>query len=133
MKRFQVSIILLSLALSGSAFAQQEENYDYFSANRTMIRNGVQAVLMCNGLFTGERSLEQVFGQELIYPAIFQKMYCVRQLTLELIVPALFRGLYQRVRVSVDDVTPDGSRLAAKGAIRCLSTLTGDLSNRGRH
>ena len=32
-----------------------------------MIRNGVQAILMCNGLFTSHRSLEQVFAQELAY------------------------------------------------------------------
>ena len=38
--------------LFGTASAQQEETFDYFSANRQMIRNGVQAVLMCNGLFT---------------------------------------------------------------------------------
>ena len=42
-------------------------NYDYYSANRTLIRNGVQAVLMCNGLFTSKRSLEQVFARELAY------------------------------------------------------------------
>jgi CubicO group peptidase (beta-lactamase class C family) len=46
---------------------QAEEAYDYFSANRELIRNGVQAVLMCNGLFTSGRSLEQVFAQELAY------------------------------------------------------------------
>ena len=43
------------------------DGFDYFAANRTMIRNGVQAVLMCNGLFTSERTLEQVFSQELAY------------------------------------------------------------------
>jgi CubicO group peptidase (beta-lactamase class C family) len=32
-----------------------------------MIRNGVQAVLMCNGLFTSGRTIEQVFAQELAY------------------------------------------------------------------
>ena len=45
----------------------QADDFDYFSANRTMIRNGVQAVLMCNGLFTSGRTLEQVFKQELAY------------------------------------------------------------------
>lgn len=49
------------------AFAQQQETYDYARHNRQMIRRGVQAVLLCNGLFTSERSLEQVFGQELAY------------------------------------------------------------------
>jgi len=41
--------------------------YDYFQANRMMIRNGLQAVLMCNGLFTSDRTLAQVFAQELAY------------------------------------------------------------------
>ena len=60
-------LMLLALALSCSTHAQQQDNYDYFSANRLMIRNGVQAVLMCNGLFTSHRSLEQVLKQELAY------------------------------------------------------------------
>ena len=47
--------------------AREAVGYDYFAANRTLIRNGVQAVLMCNGLFTSHRSLEQVFEQELAY------------------------------------------------------------------
>jgi len=45
----------------------QADSYDYFTANRELIRNGMQAVLMCNGLFTSQRSLEQVFAQELAY------------------------------------------------------------------
>ena len=32
-----------------------------------MIQRGVQAILMCNGLFTSSRTLEQVFDQELAY------------------------------------------------------------------
>jgi len=55
------------IAVSQTAVAQQEENYDYFATNRQMIRNGVQAVLMCNGLFTSHRTLDQVFDQELAY------------------------------------------------------------------
>jgi len=34
-----------------------------------MIRNGVQAVLTCNGLFTSNRNIKQVFAQELAYLA----------------------------------------------------------------
>jgi len=49
------------------ARADPQEKADYFEANRTMIRNGVQAVLMCNGLFTSGRTPEQVFAQELAY------------------------------------------------------------------
>jgi CubicO group peptidase (beta-lactamase class C family) len=54
---------LLSL-LPGIAGAS---DFDFFASNRQIIRNGVQAVLMCNGLFTSERTLEQVFEQELAY------------------------------------------------------------------
>jgi len=47
--------------------AQQEETYDYWRPQREMISHGQQAILMCNGLFTGERTLEQVFAQELAF------------------------------------------------------------------
>jgi len=64
MKCFVLPLALLVTSLSQ---AQQMDDYDYFAANRTTIRNGVQAVLMCNGLFTSGRTLEQVFRQELAY------------------------------------------------------------------
>ena len=62
-----ISTVFLTVLATGLAQAQQVDDFDYFSANRTMIRNGVQAVLMCNGLFTSNRSLDQVFQQELAY------------------------------------------------------------------
>ena len=65
MNRLPTAAIILSLALP--ATAQQEARYDYFRFNREMIQYGVQAVLMCNGLFTSNRTLEQVFDQELAY------------------------------------------------------------------
>ncbi|MFT7678416.1 MAG: CubicO group peptidase (beta-lactamase class C family) [Planctomycetota bacterium] len=69
MKRIlAASFLALVLPLTPSYGQQaQREGYDYFQANRELIRNGVQAVLMCNGLFTSERTLEQVFAQELAY------------------------------------------------------------------
>jgi CubicO group peptidase (beta-lactamase class C family) len=55
-------------AITVAAVAQAPaQPYDYFAANRQMIRNGVQAVLTCNGLFTSHRPLERVFAQELAY------------------------------------------------------------------
>lgn len=66
MKRFLLALALLSLTLT-HARAEQMETYDYFGANRLLIRNGVQAVLTCNGLFTSRRTLKQVFAQELAY------------------------------------------------------------------
>ena len=60
-KRFVLPFALLFSCISHA------DGFDYFAANRIMIRNGVQAVLMCNGLFTSGRTLEQVFSQELAY------------------------------------------------------------------
>jgi CubicO group peptidase (beta-lactamase class C family) len=63
-----LALILLTLPLGAQhAGAQQEETYDYWRPQREMIRYGQQAILMCNGLFTGERTLEQVFDQELAF------------------------------------------------------------------
>ena len=55
----------LLFALTLPAHAEQLDSFDYFNANRVMIANGVQAILMCNGLFTSERPLDLVFNQEL--------------------------------------------------------------------
>ncbi len=66
MKRIPVLGLLLSVLLP-LAVSAQEESYDYWSHNREMIQRGVHAILMCNGLFTSERSVEQVFDQELKY------------------------------------------------------------------
>lgn len=60
-------LIFASAFLPLVAAAAAEDNYDYFSANRQLVRNGVQAVLSCNGLFTSRRSIERVFDQELAY------------------------------------------------------------------
>ena len=53
--------------MSTTGLAQQAEEFEYFEANRQMVRNGVQAVLMCNGLFTSNHSLREVFRYELAY------------------------------------------------------------------
>ncbi len=60
-------VLLIILLTTATGQAQQTDDFDYFTANRTLIRNGVEAVLMCNGLFTSTRTLEQVFRQELAY------------------------------------------------------------------
>ena len=67
MKNIHILLLLIGPVFLSPAHAAQEENHDYFDANRIMIRHGVQAVLMCNGLFTSQRTLEQVFAQELTY------------------------------------------------------------------
>lgn len=58
-----VALVLLPSLLA----AQQEETYDVWAPQKEMIQRGVQAVLMCNGLFTSHRTLAQVFDQELAY------------------------------------------------------------------
>ena len=60
-------LLSIFLLLPGLLQAADTDSYDYFAANRLMIRNGVQAVLTCNGLFTSHRTLEQVYAQELAY------------------------------------------------------------------
>jgi CubicO group peptidase (beta-lactamase class C family) len=67
MKRLLSSLILLAYLLGVYAVAQQQESYDYFGPNRQLVRNGVQSVLMCNGLFTSKRKLRSVFRHELAY------------------------------------------------------------------
>jgi CubicO group peptidase (beta-lactamase class C family) len=70
--RFQVGpswlklTVFISLILSiNPGYGQQLERYDYWQQNRSIISRGMQAIMMCNGLFTSERSLEQIFSQEL--------------------------------------------------------------------
>jgi CubicO group peptidase (beta-lactamase class C family) len=67
MKRLSTALIVLALLAPLSAVAQQKENYDYWRFNREMIRYGQQAIFMCNGLFTSNRTIENVFAQELAF------------------------------------------------------------------
>ena len=62
-----IVLAFLCIGFAPNVGAEQNDNFDYFSANRGMIRNGVQAVLTCNGLFTSNRDIDQVFTQELAY------------------------------------------------------------------
>ena len=64
--------LLLLIAIFSSATStldaqRRAEGYDYFGPQREMIQRGVQAILQCNGLFTSNRTIEQVFEQELAY------------------------------------------------------------------
>jgi CubicO group peptidase (beta-lactamase class C family) len=67
MKSAPVLLFATALLLPVGLQAQQEEAYDYWRPQREMIQYGQQAILMCNGLFTSNRTLEQVFEQELAY------------------------------------------------------------------
>ncbi len=65
--RIQFRYISITLLLCTSINIQA--SYDYFSVNRQLVRNGMQAVLMCNGLYTSHRQLGGIFEQELAYLA----------------------------------------------------------------
>jgi CubicO group peptidase (beta-lactamase class C family) len=67
MEKLLKLLLAFTICLLCHFASAQAQHYDYFQANRLMIRNGVQAVLTCNGLFTSNRSIEQVFAQELAY------------------------------------------------------------------
>jgi CubicO group peptidase (beta-lactamase class C family) len=60
-------MVLTTQSTQGQQISPQTETYDYFGYDRLIIRNGLQAVLTCNGLFTSNRTLQQVFEQELAY------------------------------------------------------------------
>ncbi len=66
-KRALAALILAVLMAPMPAAAQQEETYDYWNFQREMVRYGQQAIFMCNGLFTSNRTLEDVFAQELAF------------------------------------------------------------------
>ena len=67
MKRCLIAVSALALLAPMSAVAQQEESYDYWQPQRDMVRRGQQAIFMCNGLFTSNRTIENVFAQELAF------------------------------------------------------------------
>jgi CubicO group peptidase (beta-lactamase class C family) len=67
MKRLTTLLFVTALLLPTSSGAQQVESYDYWRVQRQMIHYGQQAIFMCNGLFTSNRTLEQVFDKELKY------------------------------------------------------------------
>jgi CubicO group peptidase (beta-lactamase class C family) len=67
MNRVLITLAAVGFFVPGAVPAQQTETYDYWRFQRDMIQHGVQAVLMCNGLFTSNRTVEQVFDQELSY------------------------------------------------------------------
>ena len=70
MRKSVVGLIASTLLFAAPvAGQQQEEAYDYWQPQRQMVRYGQQAIFMCNGLFTSQRTLEQVFAQELAFLA----------------------------------------------------------------
>ena len=62
-----MTLLACVVLLPATVGAQQKESYDYWTFQRAMIQRGQQAIMMCNGLFTSNRTLEQVFAQELAF------------------------------------------------------------------
>ena len=67
MKSLYLALVASTLLTALPAAAQQDEAYDYWQPQRQMVRQGQQAIFLCNGLFTSNRTIEQVFAQELSY------------------------------------------------------------------
>jgi len=67
MRRLLVAVVSAALLFTVSLVGQQSETYDYWRHQRQMVRQGQQAIFMCNGLFTSNRTLEQIFEQELAF------------------------------------------------------------------
>jgi CubicO group peptidase (beta-lactamase class C family) len=65
LKRTLGPLVALALLLPADAATQQRDSYDYWQFSGEIIQRGQQALLLCNGLFTSDRTLEQVFAQEL--------------------------------------------------------------------
>ena len=65
--RYLMTVLACVLLLPATVRVQQKESYDYWRVQRDMIQRGQQAIMMCNGLFTSNRTLEQIFAQELAY------------------------------------------------------------------
>ena len=67
MKHLSIVLSAYALLTAFPAAGQQEATYDYWQPQRQMVRQGQQAIFLCNGLFTSNRTIEQVFAQELAY------------------------------------------------------------------
>ena len=65
MKRLAIAFLSMAILLPMQVLAQQEESYDYWQHQREMVRRGQHAIFMCNGLFTSERTLDQLYDWEL--------------------------------------------------------------------
>ena len=58
-------ILLVLALLPASLRAQPTDRYDYHVPAEQLVLRGMQAVMLCNGLFVSGRTLDQIFEQEL--------------------------------------------------------------------
>ncbi len=63
----KIGVIVVALSMLGPkiAEAQQKEQYDYHQSTGMLITMGTQALMICNGLFVSDRTLDQIYEQEL--------------------------------------------------------------------
>ncbi len=67
MRGMLVALVSVTLLFTVSVVGQQSETYDYWRHQREMVRQGQQAIFLCNGLFTSNRTLKQIFERELAF------------------------------------------------------------------
>ena len=65
--RLLLVFFLFPVFLPSVAVAQQEERFDYWQYDKALIWRGVQSFMLCNGVFTSNRTVGQVIEQELAY------------------------------------------------------------------
>ncbi len=60
-------VVCLILGLTDGARAEAliDKRYDYHGPARLTVMMGIQALMICNGLFVSERSIEQIYAREL--------------------------------------------------------------------
>jgi len=56
-----------ALAVLPAAAQRDAARFDYHQPTRQLVQRGMQALMICNGLFVSNRSLDQVYEQELQY------------------------------------------------------------------
>ncbi|MCH8978105.1 MAG: serine hydrolase [Armatimonadetes bacterium] len=56
---------LTAVVLIAAPGGQRREGFDYFGGNRLLVARGMQALVLCNGVFTSGRSVEDVYRDEL--------------------------------------------------------------------
>ena len=65
MRRLAIAFLSIFILLPLKGLAQQEEAYDFWQHQREMVHRGQHAIFMCNGLFTSNRTLDQLYDWEL--------------------------------------------------------------------
>ncbi|MHC5024906.1 MAG: hypothetical protein ACYTGG_13555, partial [Planctomycetota bacterium] len=57
--------LIVSTFYSGRSQPASDDRYDYHRPAKLTVMMGIQALMICNGLFVSERSIDQIYAQEL--------------------------------------------------------------------